>query len=263
MDMHAICDDLQAEQADLDTFLSRVDAAGWNTLTPAPGWMVRDQISHLGTTDRTATIAAAEPARFAAEITTQTRQERMERQLDIGRRLQGPELLAWWRTGRTAMLEVFRHLDAKVRIPWFGPAMSAMSFATARLMETWAHGQDIADALGWQRAPTERLQHVAHIGIQARPFSFRNRGLEPPSDPIRVELMSPAGALWTWGDATASDRISGPAVDFCLVVTQRRHSADTSLHIVGPVATRWMQLVQAFAGPPGPGRQPGQFVPRP
>ena len=263
MDMHTICVDLQAEQADLDTFLSGVDEAGWNTPTPAPGWMVRDQISHLGTTDRTATIAAAEPARFAAEITTQTRQERMERQLDIGRRLQGPELLAWWRTGRTAMLEVFRHLDAKARIPWFGPAMSAMSFATARVMETWAHGQDIADALGWQRAPTERLRHVAHIGIQARPFSFRNRGLEPPSDSIRVELVSPAGALWTWGDATASDRISGPAVDFCLVVTQRRHAADTSLHIVGPVATRWMQLAQAFAGPPGTGRQPGQFVPRP
>ena len=263
MDMHTICTDLQAEQADLDIFLSGVDEAGWNTPTPAPGWMVRDQISHLGTTDRTATIAAAEPARFAAEITTQTRQERMERQLDIGRRLQGPELLAWWRTGRTAMLEVFRHLDAKARIPWFGPAMSALSFATARLMETWAHGQDIADALGWQRAPTERLQHVAHIGIQARPFSFRNRGLEPPSEPIRVELVSPAGALWTWGDTTASDRISGPAVDFCLVVTQRRHPADTSLHIAGPVATRWMQLAQAFAGPPGPGRHPGQFVPRP
>jgi uncharacterized protein (TIGR03084 family) len=261
--MHTICADLQAEQADLDTFLSGIDEAGWNTPTPAPGWMVRDQISHLGTTDRTATIAAAEPARFAAEITTQTRQERMERQLDIGRRLQGPELLAWWRTGRTAMLEVFRHLDARARIPWFGPAMSAMSFATARLMETWAHGQDIADALGWQRAPTERLQHVAHIGIQARPFSFRNRGLEPPFDPIRVELVSPAGALWTWGDATSSDHISGPAVDFCLVVTQRRHSADTALHIVGPVATQWMQLAQAFAGPPGTGRQPGQFVPRP
>jgi uncharacterized protein (TIGR03084 family) len=261
--MYTICADLQAEQADLDTFLSGIDEADWNTPTPAPGWMVRDQISHLGTTDRTATIAAAEPARFAVEIITQPRQERMKPQLDIGRRLQGPELLAWWRTGRTAMLEVFRHLDVKARIPWFGPAMSAMSFATARLMETWAHGQDIADALGWQRAPTERLQHVAHIGIQARPFSFRNRGLEPPSDPIRVELVSPAGALWTWGDATASDHINGPAVDFCLVVTQRRHSADTALHIVGPVATQWMQLAQAFAGPPGTGRQPGQFGPRP
>jgi uncharacterized protein (TIGR03084 family) len=262
VDMHTICADLQAEQADLDTFLSRVDEADWNTPTPAPGWMVRDQISHLGTTDRTATIAAAEPERFTTEITTQTRQERMQRQLDM-RRLRGPELLVWWRTGRTAMLEVFRHLDPTARIPWFGPAMSAVSFATARLMETWAHGQDIADALGWQRSPSERLRHVAHIGIQARPFSFRNRGVEPPSEPIRVELVSPAGALWTWGEATASNRVSGPAVDFCLVVTQRRHPADTALRIAGPVATQWMQLAQAFAGPPGEGRQPGQFAPRP
>ena len=186
----------------------------------------------------------------------------MARQLETGRSMPGPALLAWWRTGRQAMLDVFRQLDPKTRIPWFGPAMSAVSFATARLMETWAHGQDIVDTLGVQRQATERLQHVAHIGVRARPFSYAVRGLTPPAEEVRVELRSPAGTIWTWGEAGATNAIIGEAIDFCLVVTQRRHITDTRLRLVGPLAQEWMHLAQAFAGPPGQGRQPGQF-PRP
>ena len=174
--------------------------------------------------------------------------------------MSGAELLTWWRAGRSAMLDVLRRLDAKTRIPWFGPPMSALSFATARLMETWAHGQDIVDALGLTRPATERLRHVAHIGVLARPFSYATRGQTAPNDPVYVALQSPSGASWTWGNTTAVNRVTGPALDFCLVVTQRRHVADTSLQVVGPVATRWMRLAQAFAGPPGEGRQPGQFA---
>jgi uncharacterized protein (TIGR03084 family) len=177
--------------------------------------------------------------------------------------MSGAALLDWWRDGRLAMLEVFRRLDPKARIPWFGPAMSAVSFATARLMETWAHGQDVLDALGLQHPATERLRHVAHIGVLARPFSFSVWGKTAPADAVRVELVSPAGALWTWGDAQASNRVYGSALDFCLVVTQRRHPADTDLRIDGPVAREWLTIAQAFAGPAGAGRQPGQFPRRP
>jgi uncharacterized protein (TIGR03084 family) len=222
--------------------------------------MVRDQISHLGATDRTATIAAAEPQRFATEILIQPREHRAAAQLAVGRNMSGAELLAWWRAGCSALIEVLRQLDAKTRLPWFGPPMSALSFATARLMETWAHGQDIVDALGLTRPATERLRHVAHLGVLARPFSYTTRGLTAPADPVYVALHSPSGASWTWGEGTAVNRVTGPALDFCLVVTQRRHVADTSLQVVGPVATEWMRLAQAFAGPPGEGRQPGQFV---
>ena len=170
------------------------------------------------------------------------------------------DLLEWWRTGRAAMLDVFRGLDSKTRIPWFGPAMSAVSFATARLMETWAHGQDIVDTLGIERAATERLRHVAYIGVRARPFSYRIHDQEPPTAEVRGELVSPAAELWTWGDAQASNRVCGTALDFCWVVTQRQHVADTALRIQGPIATEWMQIAQAFAGPPGTGREPGQFT---
>lgn len=260
VDMHAICADLQAEHAALDTLLIGLDEAGWDTPTPAPGWMVRDQISHIGSTDRTATIATAEPQRFYTEILAQPREYRSVAQLEVGRSMSGVELLAWWRAGRRTMLEVFGRLDAKTRIPWFGPAMSAVSFATARLMETWAHGQDIVDAFGLLRPATERLRHVAYIGVLARPFSYATRGQAAPAEPVYVALQSPSGSSWTWGDATAANRVTGAALDFCLVVTQRRHVADTSLQVVGPAAREWMHMAQAFAGPPGAGRQPGQFA---
>ena len=259
MDMTTICAELQDELAALDSIVSSLDEAGWNTPTPAPDWMVRDQISHIGSTDRVAAIAAGEPERFQAEVVNQERGERSARMLKAGRAMSGAELLQWWREGRETMIAVFRRLDPKARIPWFGPAMSAVSFATARLMETWAHGQDIVDALGVERTATERLRHVAHIGVRARPFSYRIHDKEPPADDVRVELTSPAGALWTWGDEAAQNRVRGAALDFCLVVTQRRHVADTSLQVEGPVAHEWLSVAQAFAGPPGGGRQPGQF----
>jgi uncharacterized protein (TIGR03084 family) len=258
-DMADICTDLQAECDALEQLLIPLRDADWDCFTPSEGWMVRDQISHLGTTDRVATLAAAAPERFTSDIRSQDRRQRAAQQLENGRSMSGAALLAWWRDGRLAMLEVFRRLAPQTRIPWFGPAMSAVSFATARLMETWAHGQDVVDALGLQRPATARLRHVAHIGVLARPFSFTVHGKTPPTEAIRVELSSPAGMLWTWGEVQTHNRVYGPALDFCLAVTQRRHVADTNLHIEGPVAQEWMQIAQAFAGPAGTGRQPGQF----
>jgi uncharacterized protein (TIGR03084 family) len=261
LDMPRICADLQDEQEDLDRILSGLSETEWGLETPAVGWTVRDQVRHIGATDSVATIAASQPERFTAEILTQDRADRMAQQLAAGRSMPGRELLVWWRQERRAMLEALRTLPAKARIPWFGPAMSAVSFATARLMETWAHGQDIVDTLGLYRSATERLRHVAHIGVLARPFSYTVRGLTPPTDEVRVELHSPTGALWTWGEAEAPHCIRGAALDFCLVVTQRRHVADTRLQLCGFLAEEWMRLAQAFAGPPGAGRQPGQFPP--
>ena len=138
--------------------------------------------------------------------------------------------------------------------------MSARSFITARLMETWAHGQDVVDALGAERPPTDRLRHVAHIGVGARPFSYVANGREPNPAPVRVELVAPSGDEWTWGPDDAADRVSGPALDFCLLVTQRRHRDDVDLTVQGAAADEWIGIAQAFAGPPGPGRRPGQFA---
>jgi uncharacterized protein (TIGR03084 family) len=132
--------------------------------------------------------------------------------------------------------------------------MSVASMATGRLMETWAHGQDVADALGVARTPTERLRHVARIGVRARDFAFHVRGLTPPASEFRVELTGPAGELWTYGPEDAAQRVTGPALDFCLLVTQRAHRDDLAVRADGPDADRWLDIAQAFAGPPGQGR---------
>jgi uncharacterized protein (TIGR03084 family) len=256
--MGPICDDLAAEHEALDVLVAGLDEEGWSQETPAEGWSVRDTISHLAYFDEKAVLAALDPDAFAEHVKDVTAKgaAAMDEQLALGRSMSGAELLAWWRKARTEGLEELRRLDPSARIPWYGPAMGARSFATARLMETWAHGQDVSDGVGIQRAPTDRLKHVAHIGVRALPWSFVVRALEPPTEAVRVELQSPSGETWTWGDDALPDRVVGDALEFCLVVTQRRHLDDTNLLIEGPVANAWMPIAQAFAGPPGKGRAP-------
>ncbi len=134
--------------------------------------------------------------------------------------------------------------------------MKPASMATARLMETWAHGQDVADALGVTREPTARLRHIAHLGLRTLGFAFTVHGLPAPERPVRLELTAPDGGAWAFGPADAQDVVTGPALDFCLLVTQRRHRDDLALTATGPVATAWLPIAQAFAGAPGNGRDP-------
>jgi uncharacterized protein (TIGR03084 family) len=163
-------------------------------------------------------------------------------------------VLGWWRDARRRLLAAAAACDPKERVPWFGPPMSVRTCVTARLMETWSHGLDIHDAAGRRPVDTDRLRHVAHLGYVTREFAYRNRGLEPPGTPLYVELTAPSGAVWAWGPAGATDRITGPAGDFCRVVTQRLHPADTALRAEGDRASEFLRVAQAFAGPPGPGR---------
>jgi len=255
--VNEICDDLTAEHDDLDRI---VEGADLDVSTPAPGWTVRDQITHLWFFDQRALMALTDPEAFQRDAEELMRTGADAANEQQGRHLPPDELLARWRADRAALVAHARTVDPKARVPWYGPAMSARSFITARLMETWAHGQDIADALGAERTPTDRLRHVAHIGVGARRFSYVTNGREPNEAPIRVELVAPSGELWTWGPEDAEDRVTGPALDFCLLVTQRRHRADLAVVAQGPNADEWLDIAQAFAGPPGQGRRPGQFA---
>jgi uncharacterized protein (TIGR03084 family) len=248
--------DLAAEHAELDGLVAPRSEAHWSVLTPAEGWTVRDTMLHLALTDEVAALAAADPAGF--EAYRQARQSGEDR-FQSKRNLPAAALLELWRGNRRRLLEALSQVDARARITWFGPPMSAMSHATARLMETWAHGQDIVDALGLERAATVRLKHIAHLGVRTRGYTYTQHELAPPPGGARVELLAPDGSLWTWGDPTAADRIAGAAVDFCLVVVQRRHLDDTDLVCTGPHAREWLLIAQAFAGRAGRGRQAGQF----
>lgn len=262
----ALLDDLIAEEHALDEMVERLDDESWTRPTPAAGWTVRDQLAHLAATEEWAQLAAADPDEFRRQLSDYIGDaERRDAEMRSGRLGRHPPdgtedtawALAWWQTGRASLIDRLRALDARDRLPWFGPDMSAMSFATARLMETWAHGEDVADALGILRAPTVRLRHIADLGIRTRGHSYASRGMTVPDDPIRVDLAAPDDDdLWSWGPAESPDSILGPALDFCLVVTQRCHPADTDLTITGEAATEWMGIAQAFAGPPTGPRPP-------
>ena len=263
VDMRGLLADLTAETRVFEAMLVLLDAAGWDRPTPAPRWAIRDQVSHLAYFDEAAVAAATDPTRFRAEAA-----DLMARGAgfpdEIARRYRGmppPELLGWFRAARTGFVSVFSNLDAKARLPWYGADMSAASSVTARLMETWAHGQDVADALGVRRQPTARLRHVAHLGVSTFGFAFALNQRPMPQQRVRVELTAPDGSVWTWGPEDAPDVVDGTALDFCLVVTQRRNIADTALRVTGPLAAQWMGIAQAFAGPPGPGRPPGLSAP--
>ncbi|BAJ27689.1 MULTISPECIES: TIGR03084 family metal-binding protein [Kitasatospora] len=261
--------DLQAEGAELDALVAGLGSDGWALATPAIGWTVAHQIAHLAWTDRWTLLAAHDPDAFAhalAEAFTADPDATgsdaaspvspVDRGAAEGAGEDPAALLARWRAGRAEVAAALAAVPAGVRLPWFGPPMKARSMLTARLMETWAHGQDVADALGAVRVPTARLRHVAHLGVRTVGFAFAAHGRPAPDDPIRFELISPEGEFWHWGPADATDRVSGPALDFCLLVTQRRHPDDLALTATGPTARAWLPLAQTFAGPPGPGRAP-------
>jgi uncharacterized protein (TIGR03084 family) len=257
--------ELAEEHAALDAIVAPLPAAAWRTPTPATGWDVRDTIGHLCFFDETAALALTDPVAFEASRPAMAQAGDADRpDVAMARGAEPAELLARWRTSRAALLAAVDQAKPGIRVPWYGPPMSVASFVTARLMETWAHGQDVVDAAGAAPVVSARLRHVCHIGIAARPYAFAVHGLEDPGVPIRVEVASPDGVgTWTWGPEDAADRVTGDALDLALVVTQRRHRDDTALVVEGPAAKRWIAIAQAYAGPAGEGRRPGLGQVRP
>ena len=258
-DLYELSADLVAEHDQLDEMVATLDDAQWDRQTPAIGWAVRDQISHLAFFDDAAALALEDPDAFvplsqAASDALVAGDDPMREHLARGRAMTPGDLLEWWRRARERLLVVASVTDPKARVPWFGPPMGARSFLSARVMETWAHGQDVADAFGLTRPATDRLRHVAHLGVGSREFSYALRSMDVPDEPVRVELQARSGAIWEWGPAGASSSVTGSALDFCLVVTRRRHPSATQLLISGDAAGQWMEIAQAFAGPPGPER---------
>jgi uncharacterized protein (TIGR03084 family) len=250
-DLDSLLADVAAESSDLTRMLDDAGPDAWSLPTPAAGWSVGDQIGHLWFFDREARRALADADGFVAGLAAiaSDLDGYLARHLDAGRAL-GDELPVAFQAERSRLLAALRAADPASRVPWYGPAMSPASFATARLMETWAHGQDVADALGVRRTPTDRLRHVCHLGVRTREFSYGIRGETPPDTPVAVVVTAPSGGLWSWGDDAAADRIEGAAVDFCLVVTQRRQLADVGLRVTGDAAADWLAKAQAFAGGP-------------
>ena len=251
-----VADDLLLEGAEVDAIVCSLTDEQWSTPTPAVPWTIAHQIAHLAWTDQASLMALKGQEAFAplAEAALRDPVHAVDDAAYEWARIPRTELLAAWRLGRVRLHDVLSRVPAGQQIPWFGPSMSAASMATARLMETWAHGTDIADALSLRLPVTDRLKHIAHMGVRPRNYAYRLHSLTPPEDEFRIELTTATGANWTWGPPGAAQRVCGTAWDFCMLVTQRRHRDDLSLVAVGEDADRWLAIAQVFAGPPGNGR---------
>ncbi|GAB2866560.1 TIGR03084 family metal-binding protein [Nocardioides pacificus] len=254
--LNAVLTDLAAEGDRLEQLVAGLDEAGWRTPTPAAGWDVATQVAHLAWTDEAALAAATDKEAWdnlvLAAIADPTGV--VDNAALDGGRVPPEELLTRWRAARPTLVEALRNLPEGQKMPWFGPPMSATSMATARFMETWAHSLDVHEALGETPEVTDRVRHIAHLGVRTRNYSYSVHQLEAPAEEFRVELKAPSGELWSWGPEDAAQRVTGSAQDFCLLVTQRRHRDDTDLVATGDDAAKWLTIAQCFAGPPGEGR---------
>jgi uncharacterized protein (TIGR03084 family) len=247
--------DLAAESDYLDAVVAAPEVS-FGTETPAVNWTIGHQIGHLIWTDRVAALACSDPELFAEQRESFLASPAMTAEAAAQSEASRPkdELLGDWRSGRDALQSELGARKSDERVAWLGPPMSVTSLAVSRIMETWAHGVDITDTLGQPPGQSPRLRWVADLGVRTRNFAYRNRGLAAPDEHFRVELSSGHGEVWAWGPEEAADRISGSALDYCLLVTQRRHLDDLGLTITGSKAQDWASIAQVYAGPPGPGR---------
>lgn len=251
--------DLVAEQRSLDDVVATLSSEQWHRATASPGWSVFDQVAHLAYFDERGALAITDPEQFHRDLESMlSRMAEMsidEITLTPLRSLSPEELLVRWRESREALDRAAALLADDSRVPWYGPSMGAKSFLIARLMETWAHGVDVADTLGVTRQATDRLRHIAQLGFITRPWSYSVRGESAPEGTVRLALKGPRGDSWRWGPDDATDFVEGSAEEFCLVVTQRRHVADTTL-LASDLGRHWLARAQAFAGGPSDGPRP-------
>ncbi|GAA4749175.1 TIGR03084 family metal-binding protein [Nocardioides endophyticus] len=248
--------DLKLEGDQLWNAVAGLDADGWRTPTPAAGWTVATTVAHLLWTDEVAVVAATDKDAWdeLVLVAIQDPTRYVDQQAIEVARLSPEALLARWGKAREALPAALRAVPNGQKMPWFGPPMSPTSMATARFMETWAHALDVCDALGVEPEQSDRIRHVAHLGVRTRDFAFSVHELPPPTEEFRTDLVSPSGDQWSWGPEDAAQTVTGSAWDFCLLVTQRVHRDDTDLVASGADAEQWLTIAQAFAGPAGEGR---------
>ena len=240
MDDTALLADLAAEQRALDDLLAPLDEARWRAPTPADGWTVHHTVAHLALAELLAHASVIEgrdpvgsgPFPFTAPD-------------------EPAALLDAWRAARRATLSAFAERDDRDRVPWGGRRMAVRSLATARLMETWAHGLDCFAAVDVTPHDTDRLVHVARLGWRSLPVAFAVAGEEPtaPPESLRVELTAPSGATWAFGPepADAAGTVRGDAGVWCRVVTHRWRSPEPApLQCDGDLAVASVRVARAF-----------------
>ena len=245
--MREILADLVAEQQALDQLLQRAPDRDWKTKTTATGWTVHDTISHLAWTEEHAKRAVHGDESITTDFASYGSVDAFNQVgVEKGRLLRHQAVIEWWRFARADVVDGLSRLQRGDRIPWVGASLSARTFATARLMETWAHGLDIQRALEREITDTPRLRHVSWLGWATLPWAFAQAGKEY-HEPIRVELVGPSYARWIFGPEESEQVVKGLASDWCRVVVNRLDAADAgNLTARGEVAEMALQVARTY-----------------
>jgi len=243
---------LQAEDESLDKLVAWLTDEQWQRPTPAAGWTIAHQIGHRLWSDEVALAALQDQSAFSdlLESAVSDPLGLTDKGAEQCAALPPGELLARWPEARDRLAGALAELPTGDKVPWFGPPMSPRSMATGCLMETWAHGQDVADSLVFSRPPTGRLCDIAHRGVRTCDFAYAINGMEASGREFRIELKATHDATWTWGPEDVGERVAGTAAALCLVVAQRRQRDEVGLVATGEQARQWLTVAQVFAGPP-------------
>lgn len=261
-ELQNVISDLAVECDAVDQLVADLDPAAWDTPTPAEGWTVKHQIGHLAFIFQLAGLAASDGETFAAVTAKASANFDAAINAALAGYLSDPPevLLTRWRAESSTAIKALGAVPADQVVPWLVRPLPPAVLACAGIMELFGHGQDVADALGVRLERTDRIRHLAWFATLTWDFGYLARGLTAPDTQFRYELVAPSGALWEFGPADAPQRITGPAEDFCLLVTRRRHRDDLALTATGEDADRWLDIAQAYRGSAGSGRTPGQFA---
>lgn len=254
--MREILSDLVAEEQALDQFLQRISERQWSLPTSAPGWSIKDTVSHLAHTEDFAAKAIAGGSAVVEDAGITDVNEWTAVGVKIGRDMRYQQVIEWWRNSRADVVDALSRMEGTDRVSWIHGDMSARAFGTLRLMETWAHGLDIKDAMDGlltydedeedPTADTSRIRHIAWLAHRMLPFAFAEAGEEYPDSGIRLELMGPRYSRWVYGPEDAKDVIKGIAGEWCRIAVHRLEHTATSLKAEGDKAEAALRVVRTY-----------------
>ena len=226
----------------------------WARPTCCEGWDVASVLAHLALTDEGATASARgefdhhhDGLLGTGERQTVSVDDAAAAQVEAVRAAGGEEIRRRWHDSSETMRAVLQAGDPHTRVTWVAGKLSLQTLATTRLSECWIHTDDIADALGVELQPTDRLRYIARLAWRTLPYAFQ-RAEMTMHGPVAMDLVGPNGEQWRFDpDRAAVTTIRGSATEFCGVAGRRLDPAATNLVATGADAEAVLRLVRTYA----------------
>jgi uncharacterized protein (TIGR03084 family) len=265
---------LAEQHAELWGLIAELDDEGWHRPSRCEGWDVADVVLHMAQTDEMAVASldgrlggpgsgpgsgpGTEPTGDEPTITTfaqgmarlgpsATVDDAAAWAVDHDRGAPGPEVAARWRAASGGVRDRLAAIDGHRRVVWVSGELSALTLGTTRLAECWIHTGDVAEALGVEQVPGERLRHIARLAWRTLPYAFARAGRELHG-PVAFRLRGPSGGRWDLEpDGEPATVVEGDGVELCLVAARRVAPGDTGLRASGPDGDAVLELVRTYA----------------